>query len=395
MAVKIRISSDSYHIVIAGYRQQLAKAIHQMGVSYSVLTEKPLKTTPPGVHKICVIPFSALSKATKTDDLIRHGLSFKKTPTHVIAGTESGVFPAAVLRTIYDARRSSKALLNRCTDKLAMKNYLKEHNIPMAHFVPHHKDVNTAALTEELGLPVVVKDRKNSGGRNVVITHTEKELGPLLRPGRLYEQFIDAPEGSIESFIHDGQIVFSSITEYHTNKVANIVPAGFSDDEQKRIRAFNDRVVKMLNIKWGLTHLEYYRDKNGLLFGEIALRPPGGYIMELISCAYGFDPWNVFVQLELGIPVQNLPKTPDRICGVVLFHPGAGQVKKVYHPVKSNYPTLARTHIKVNPGDNIKPREGVGESVGHCFFSADTYNQIRADIDRICHDDQSVIELVD
>lgn len=52
----------------------------------------------------------------------------------------------------------------------------------------------------------------------------------------------------------------------------------------------NHQVIKALNIKWGLTHLEYYGDRNGELFGEIALRPTGGYIMELIKCAYDFDP---------------------------------------------------------------------------------------------------------
>ena len=35
----------------------------------------------------------------------------------------------------------------------------------------------------------------------------------------------------------------------------------------------------------------------GLLFGEIALRPPGGYIMNAMHHAYGFDPWAAFVAM--------------------------------------------------------------------------------------------------
>lgn len=383
---------ESHFILMTGYRQQLAKALYQQGVPYSIVTEKPIKITPPGVDEVLIVAFAQIDKALDDNDLSMIGLRLKNTPSHVIAGTESGVFPAAVLRRIYNARSSSKALLNRCTDKMAMKEYLSEHDIPMAAFVTHRKGITAESLVKNLGLPVVVKDRKNSGGRNVVIVKTVEELRPLLATQRLYEQFIDAAEGSIESFIENGQIIFSSITEYHTNKVANIVPAGYPEAELEAIRTLNTQVIKSLNIKWGLTHLEYYRDKKGQLFGEVALRPPGGYIMELIKCAYDFDPWEVFVQIELGLPVENLPANPVRTCGAVLLHPGEGIVKTVTLPNKTDYPTLSKATIKVKKGDRIKPRDGVGESVGRCFFSADQYADVRKDMTKLCHANPVEIE---
>ncbi|MCX7545168.1 ATP-grasp domain-containing protein [Marinicella gelatinilytica] len=383
---------ESHFILMTGYRQQLAKALYQQGVPYSIVTEKPIKITPPGVDEVLIVAFAQIDKALDDNDLSMIGLRLKNTPSHVIAGTESGVFPAAVLRRIYNARSSSKALLNRCTDKMAMKEYLSEHDIPMAAFVTHRKGITAESLVKNLGLPVVVKDRKNSGGRNVVIVKTVEELRPLLATQRLYEQFIDAAEGSIESFIENGQIIFSSITEYHTNKVANIVPAGYPEAELEAIRTLNTQVIKSLNIKWGLTHLEYYRDKKGQLFGEVALRPPGGYIMELIKCAYDFDPWEVFVQIELGLPVENLPANPVRTCGAVLLHPGEGIVKTVTLPNKTDYPTLSKATIKVTKGDRIKPRDGVGESVGRCFFSADQYDDVSKDISKLCRTNPVEIE---
>ncbi|KAA3641492.1 MAG: ATP-grasp domain-containing protein [Proteobacteria bacterium] len=384
--------STSYFILMIGYRQQLAKTLYKMAIPYSIVTEKPVKTPPAGVDEVVIMPFAQIDKALNVNDLNSNGLKLKNTPSHVIAGTESGVFPAAVLRRIFNARRSSKALLNRCTDKMAMKEYLSDHDIPMAGFVTHRKGVTAESLVKKLGLPVVVKDRKNSGGRNVVIAKTVAELHPLLATQRLYEQYINAAEGSIESFIENGEIIFASITEYHTNKVANIVPAGYPPDEIKAIRSLNVQVIKSLNIKWGLTHLEYYRDKKATLFGEVALRPPGGYIMELIKCAYDFDPWEVFVKIELGLPVDKLPSEPVRACGAVLLHPGAGIVKAVSLPNKTDYPTLTKATIKVNKGDPIKPRDGVGESVGHCFFCAQQYSDVKDDIDRMCHHSPVQIE---
>lgn len=368
-----------HYILITGYRQQLAKAIYKLGIPYSIVAEKPIKIRPPGVDDIVITPFSKINK-----ELDVNGLNLKHKPTHIIAGTEAGVFPAAALRRIFNARRSSETLLTRCTDKMAMKKYLSKYSIPMASFVTHRKGLTAEEIIKELGLPVVVKDRKNSGGRNVVIVKSREELHPLIAPQRLYEQFLQAAEGSIESFVENGKIIFSSITEYHTNKVANIVPAGYSQAELERIQFLNAKVIKALNIKWGLTHLEYYRHSNGQLFGEVALRPPGGYIMELIKCAYDFDPWETFVRVELGLPVIRLPTNPSRVCGTVLLHPGAGVVIKISQPNKIDYPTLSRASIKVKKGDHIAPRYGVGEDVGHCVFSAIKYAQVKQDIEKMC-----------
>ena len=378
----------SYYILITGYRQQLAKAIYQLGIPYSIVAEKPLKTRPPGVDEIIIAPFSQINKQQDAA-----GLNLKHPPTHVIAGTEAGVFPAAVLRRIYAARRSSKTLLIRCTDKMAMKKYLRKHDIPMGGFVTHRSGLSAEALVKKLGLPVVVKDRKNSGGRNVVIAKSTKQLSTLIAPQRLYEQFLDAAEGSIESFVENGQIIFSSITEYHTSKVANVVPAGFSRAEIERIKSLNVKVIKALKIKWGLTHLEYYRHADGELFGEVALRPPGGYIMELIQSAYDFDPWQVFVKIELGLPVDKLPAESNRVCGTVLLHPGAGTVNNVTIPNKADYPSLSKATIKVKKGDYIAPRHGVGEDVGHCVFCAKKYADVSQDINKMC--DASPVKIDD
>ncbi len=371
--------SVSPYILITGYRQQLAQAIYQLGIPYSIVAEKPLKTRPRGVDEIVITPFSAINKEQDVA-----GLNLKHRPTHVIAGTESGVFPAAVLRRIYQARSSSKSLLVRCTDKTAMKKYLRKHDIPMGGFVTHRNGLTAEELVDKLGLPVVVKDRKNSGGRNVVIAKTIEELRSLLAPQRLYEQFIQAREGSIESFVQDKKIIFSSITEYQMLKVANVVPAGFSVEELDCIKSLNEQVIKAMKIKWGLTHLEYYRDANGLLFGEVALRPPGGYIMELIKRAYDFDPWQVFVKLELGLPVDELPSRAARVCGAVLLHPGAGLVTAVSVPNVTDYPTLSKATIKVKVGDQIAPRHGVGEDVGYCIFCATNQAAVRQDINKMC-----------
>ena len=64
---------------------------------------------------------------------------------------------------------------------------------------------------------------------------------------------------SVIAFVEGGEIIFSSSTEYRITKFANVVPAGYPPGEIERIRSLNGKVIKALNIKWGLTHLEYYQ----------------------------------------------------------------------------------------------------------------------------------------
>src|SRR5690606_5219991 len=115
----------------------------------------------------------------------------------------------------------------------------------------------------------------------------------------VYESFINAPEGSIESFINNNEILFTNITEYYKKTQANLLPAPFSKDELQQIQNLNEDVISKLNIQWGMTHLEFYRHPNGLYFGEIALRPPGGHIMAILKTAYGFNAWEALLAVEL------------------------------------------------------------------------------------------------
>lgn len=376
------------YMLVVGYRKQLAKALNKMGIPYSVWSEKPLKAPPPGADLAIVAPFSGSIEAFERQ-IEELGLTWS--PTHILACTEAAVFPAAYLRRIYQAKRSPESLLVRCTDKTAMKHYLSKYTIPMTAFVEHKSGLTAKQIVDALGLPVVVKDRRNSGGRNIVVAKSLDEVDSQIARGRLYEAFVDGPEGSIESFIQNGEIIFSSVTEYYAKGLANIVPAGYEDSEIQQIRSLNRQVISAMKIEWGLTHLEYYRTAAGLLFGEIALRPPGGHIMDLIEMAFDFDPWEVFAKTELGEKIDKLPEAHQNVAGCVVLHPGEGKVKRVEKPSSSEFPTLLRSSLKIKPGEHVRKRQGLGEDVGHCLFKSNSYESLAKDIQKLL--DSKVVEL--
>ena len=176
----------------------------------------------------------------------------------------------------------------------------------------------------------------------------------LRKDGRnILERYVSAPEASIESFISGGKIRFANITRYLEKGHVNFVPSAFDDDLQESIKDINRRVVEALKISWGMTHLEVYLAENGLLFGEIALRPPGGYIMNAIQHAYGFNPWQAIVAMELDEPFE-FPATAAAYSCVEVFHPGEGRVTAVQgEDIVRNHPATREFRLKVRPGDSI------------------------------------------
>ncbi|MFW7381134.1 MAG: ATP-grasp domain-containing protein [Oligoflexus sp.] len=367
------------YVLLVGYRQQLAQALHQLNIPYSIWSEKKLLARPKGVDKIYV---SLIPKQKEALLAALKDFQFSKVPTHVITGTESAVFPSAMIRRAFEARSSSQSLLIRCTDKVAMKVFLRRYGIPMTDFVVGTEALSAREIIDHLHLPVVVKNRRDSGSRNIVIAQDEASLSESMGRQRIYESFVQAPEGSVESFVQNSEIIFTNITEYYEKKFINLIPATYAPRLAKEILTLNQLVIKALNIKWGMTHLEFYRSSQGILFGEIALRPPGGYIMELLKMSYQFDPWDAFIKVELGMNVD-LPAAPKFTSACQILHPGEGQVRKLKRPESKDFPTLKKAKIKIAIGSWIQERQGVGEDVGYFLFSSKSSQEVVRDIEKI------------
>jgi biotin carboxylase len=296
--------------------------------------------------------------------------------SHVLAGTEAAVVPAARAREKLGARRFPRVIAQRCHDKLVMKRFLERHDIAMTPYRDGSARASAGEIVRELGLPVVLKDRRRSGGRGMVVLPDEASVARAKRYGRILERWVEAEEASVESFVSDRSIRFANVTEYVRKGAVNAVPAALDPATRAKLLDLNRRVVGALGIRWGMTHLEAYLTRGSLLFGEIALRPPGGYIMDLIDLAWGFDPWRAFLAVELGLPFD-FPEAPSAHAAAVVLHPGAGTVRAV-HGVDDvrRHPHVVRATIKVVAGDRVTPRLGVGESVGRVLLRASSRGEL-------------------
>lgn len=360
-------------VVIVGYRPQIGKVLEKKNIPYVIWSSKTIKTKNKSLSSL-IEPMSTRPEkiASVANCLKEHGPF-----THVIAGTEESVTPASYLRRALDARTSKHTIIKSCHDKLLMKQKLQEFDTPMTPFI-YLKDtkLNVTQIIKKLDSPLIVKARNQSGGRGTQLISTHKELKPYIKTDTIAEKFVNAPEASIESYIQDGKILFTNVTQYYENGSINLVPAHYSAKLMKSLRVFNNQIIQSLKINWGLTHLEVYITENGPLFGEIAVRPPGGYIMELISEAYGFDSWEAFVNVELGYEFSFKPRALQ-FCSSWILHPNEGKVVEVGGFEKiQNHKNTFKSRLKVKPGDQIKPRLSVGKNVGYVLSKANSQDEL-------------------
>ena len=359
-------------VLLMGFRSGAAISLEKKNIPYLIWTEKLLKNP-----RKCLGLIQGRFP-DKKEDLDSYSKELEKV-THVIASTESAVIPAGLIRRELNLYRNSNSVNILCTDKLKMKQYLISKDIPMTDFICS-KGQTPDSIVERLGLPVVNKVKLSSGWRGVQIIKVKEDIKNVIDKDSYFEKMIDGVEGSIESFVQDKKIIFTNISQYYKNGFCTLVPGQFSNEIRDEITKLNSNVIKSLNLKWGMTHLEYYITKDGILFGEVALRPPGGYIMEALKNSYGQNFWDLFIDIELiktDISINSL----SRFSSSIIIHPGEGRVKKITgFDIVQALESRVKFKLNVKIGDYIEERSGVGEDCGYLILSNSSQKKLNEDI---------------
>ena len=361
-----RWSLDPYRVLLIGPRRAIIKVLRERNIPFSVWREHATYTIA-DAQKVVTTPLFNSTKKLK--QIISESFGNERF-SHVIAGGEAAVYPAAIARRMLGARHSPTTTALRCRDKLAMKEYLAEYEIPMTRFLAESNVSSVSEAFEYLGSPLVRKRRNAYGGRSFELITQEQGLVLQKNDRNILERFVRAPEASVESFVNHGDIKFVNTTSYLEKRHVNLVPAAFEGALQEGMLALNRQVIKALKINWGITHLEVYLSDNGLLFGEIALRPPGGYIMNAMQYAYGFNPWEAFIAMELDEDFD-FPQTNTAYSCAEILHPGKGRINSILGEQETrNHPAMREFKLKLKPGDNINPRNGAGQDIGYLLYTS-------------------------
>lgn len=360
-------ASQLIDVIVIGNRPGCLQAAHRMGLRTLLVADvQPSALARRRIAEWVQVPLDipVPDMAGRVLDQLRN-----RTVRAVFAAGERGVYLAAALREALGMPGLDLSGALRVRDKALMKETVRKAGVRCTDWAVLDVDTEAGALTDQLGLPVVLKERDGAGSGGLQILHDEPSvamaLGRLEDPSRwLAERFVSGAEMSIESFLLDGEVLMTNPTEYFAVGFANIAPAGLSDEILAPLLDLNARALAALGPFTGMTHLELYRSASGPVFGEVALRPPGGRIMRLLRRAYDFDPWEAALRLELG----ERPELPDgaaRHAGVWMLHPGEGVVADIRGLTAARrIKGVTKLICRVEPGSVVRPRSSTGVDVG-------------------------------
>jgi biotin carboxylase len=200
-------------------------------------------------------------------------------------------------------------------DKSRMKSLLQAAGLPCAR---HRLIADARAgldFAATVGFPIVVKPPAGAGARNTFRVDTLDALQQALAAmplsaatPTLLEEFITGQEHSFDSVCVRGQLVWHSISRYFPTPLevlhnpwiqwVVILPREIDSPQFADIRQAAARSLAVLGLETGLTHMEWFRRRDGsVAISEVAARPPGAQFTTLLSYAHDTDMYRAWAHL--------------------------------------------------------------------------------------------------
>ena len=202
-------------------------------------------------------------------------------------------------------------------EKAQMKTVLRAAGVPCAR----HRLATSAADAEtfagQVGFPLVVKPPAGAGAKSTFRLDDPGDLKAWLEmappdPGQpaLLEEFLTGQEGSYDSVMVDGEVIWDSISDYLPTPLEVLrhpwmqwvvrLPRDIGGPEYAGIRQIAPTALKALGLRTGLTHMEWFRRPDGTVaVSEVAARPPGAQITSMLCYAHDFDLYAAWARLEV------------------------------------------------------------------------------------------------
>lgn len=190
-------------------------------------------------------------------------------------------------------------------DKVVMKQRVAAAGIRIPKTRRARRVAEVLAFAKEIGFPLVVKPIAGAGSADTWRVDNAAELTTVLDrmrhvPEVSVEEFVSGQEYTFETLCVDGKPLFTSVSMYVPNTLVarqnewiSPIILAVRDPEADELRAgtkMGVEALRALGMGTGLTHMEWFLRPDGLaVFGEVACRPPGANMVDLMNYANDLD----------------------------------------------------------------------------------------------------------
>ncbi|MGX1883268.1 ATP-grasp domain-containing protein [Streptomyces sp. NPDC055287] len=267
-----------------------------------------------------------------------------------------------------------------CRDKYATRSLMSEAGLAAVR----HRLVTTAdqavAAADEFGYPVVLKPRALAGSIGVTRADDESQVRQAFAladgaafatlptgHGILVEEYLDGPEISIDSAVHDGEVHIVHIARKrlgfapYFEEIGHLVTATYDEPRADEVRALVTAAHQVLGVTTGVTHAEVRLTSRGPRLIELNARLGGDLIPFISSFATGIDLVRAAAELSFG-RLPDLTPTRARTAEVrFVYSDTDGQARALDLADAAAVPGIAHTAVLAEPGDRLllPPRQAI------------------------------------
>jgi biotin carboxylase len=202
-------------------------------------------------------------------------------------------------------------------DKSRMKNVLRAAGVPCARHRLAHDHAEGRSFAEEVGFPLVLKPPAGAGAQGTFRVDNNEAFeealsisAPTAHQPVLIEEFITGEEHSLETISIGGRAVWHSLTHYYPTPLevlrnpwiqwCLLLPREIDGPQYDDIREAAGAALEALGMDSGLSHMEWFRRKDGsVAISEVGARPPGAQITTLVSRAHDIDFLNAWARVMI------------------------------------------------------------------------------------------------
>ncbi len=225
-------------------------------------------------------------------------------------------------------------------------------------------------------------DKAGCLGHRVIRTPDDVDGIPEEEFPALMESHLDGWEFAVEAWIHNGKIRFLNISEYVSLGYSVYVPASPElEAYREKITREVEKLIRTFDIEFGFIHPEYFVTSDGeMYFGEVAYRPPGFKVFELLERVYGFnayqglilafDPKTTAEEIEAFFPREVVDAKAHAGCFGV--YPRRRVVSQLEIPEETeNHPYFESHELTAPLEETVTKRTAFGTHWGLVYFIGD------------------------
>ena len=207
----------------------------------------------------------------------------------------------------YYSEETGRILAN----KLRVRDVLTKSGLNSVKYACVRTSAELFNAIETLGLPAVVKPSDRTASKGVIILRDKNEIEQAYRESIAYskngdlivEQFIYGEEFCSELMVVDSKTYLMSVSEKRVSdtkycvEMRDLTPARLSSDMYDRIDKYLSRVIKELDYKNGIVHIEFKIDNSCINIIEVNPRCAGGNLLESVFHLSGYNPYTNLAHL--------------------------------------------------------------------------------------------------